>query len=418
MLNVNELTRLAKSSRNWTMIGSALLVLAGCGARVLEPVDGPTATRVQAGFDFSCAIDVDASVVCWGRNTRGELGNGDDSSRISPVQIALDDRFVSLSTRPNARHACAVTWRREAYCWGQNSFGQLGIGSSVDQSTPARVDTDREFRVVSAGWRFTCALTTDDDAYCWGRGEWGQLGDGLAERSMVPVKVAGGHKFRTIEVGSNNLVCGLTRNGQVLCWGLDYFGSLGAPAPDTCTRVDGLVLACAKVPQSIDSQQSFVHVSTGNSFACAIDSVGSSWCWGVNGSGQLGSAPLTLCVSFDGLSQFPCSIEPTLVDGGLDFVSISAGALHACGITRTGAGYCWGSNSIGQRGDGTLGVATAAPTEIIGGLEFLTVSAGANHSCGETLGRNLWCWGLNDVGQLGTANNNLELVPALVSKDR
>ena len=403
----------------WLLVCFPAFVLPGCGTDVLGPEDGPSAVRVRAGFDFTCAIDIDASVICWGRNALGQLGTGgSDSNQIAPVKIALDERFISLSTKANGNHACALTWQRDAYCWGENDFGQLGNGSTADRRTPTPVDSDLAFRSIAAGWRFTCALTVDHDAYCWGRGEWGQLGDGQAVQSPTPVAVAGGHKFDLLEVGSNNVVCGLTREGRVLCWGLAFFGSLGATPPDTCTRADGLQLACARLPHPIDSDQSFIHVTVGNSFACAIDDRASSWCWGLNTTGQLGSVPAVLCPSFNGVDQLPCSPQPVRVMGNLDFVSISAGVQHTCGVTRLGAGYCWGSNSIGQFGNGSLGMATSEPTLIVGGLEFLTVSAGANHTCGETLGRNLWCWGSNDAGQLGTANNNLELIPALVAVRR
>ena len=80
--------------------------------------------------------------------------------------------------------------------------------------------------------------------------EWGQLGDGLATLSSVPTAVTGGHKFRQLSVGSNNLVCGVTTTGRVLCWGLDLAGSLGAPSGEVCVRGDGLELQCATTPSS------------------------------------------------------------------------------------------------------------------------------------------------------------------------
>ena len=374
--------------------------------------------RIHASTSFTCALGSDLRASCWGSNDFGQLGNGSISDELSPRAVSGDLRFNNLSTNPAGQHVCGVTTSGAAYCWGQNDFGQLGDGSLDSRVTPTLVSGNLTFSSVNATWRFSCGLTTDGAAYCWGRGEWGQLGDGLMTRSLVPVAVAGGHRFVKIDTGSNNLVCGLTTEGRVLCWGLDVGGALGSPSAETCTRFDELQLPCATTPQSISSDERFQDVSAGASFACAVTVSGEGLCWGRNSQGQLGS-PTTeeQCAQGD-FSGGACSGTPTPILGSHSFVTLATGVSHACGVTVDGNVYCWGQNVFGERGNGTLGTSSSVPELVLGGLTFASVSAGDLHTCGETTDGQLYCWGLNDRGQLGTGNLNIGLTPVAVVEIR
>ncbi len=221
-----------------------------------------------------------------------------------------------------------------------------------------------------------------------------------------------------IDTGSNNLVCGLTTEKKVLCWGLDVGGALGSPSTETCTRRDGLQLPCATTPQLISSDERFQDVSAGSSFACAVTVPGEGLCWGRNSQGQLGSPTTEEQCAQGNFSGGACSSTPTLVSGSHSFVAVAAGLTHACGVTTDGNAYCWGANMFGARGNGSLGVSSSVPELVLGGLAFASVSAGDLHSCGETTDGQLYCWGLNDRGQLGTGNLNIGLSPLAVVEVR
>jgi alpha-tubulin suppressor-like RCC1 family protein len=391
-----------------------LLLVTGCGDPVGPDMTDPAYGRVQAGMDFTCALSTDRDIWCWGGNSHGQLGLGDTDPRLEPTRIAFDRHFKSVSTDALARHTCAVSTDGDAFCWGENDFGELGIGALDERSTPSVVVGGLEFESIGAGWRFSCGLTVQEEAYCWGRGEWGQLGDGRATQSLSPVRVSGGLRFKLLAVGANNLVCGLTVNGLVYCWGLDFNGSLGMASEEQCTRSDGFMLACATTPARIASDQSFTTVATGNSFACAVTDDGQALCWGANDSGQLGTATSETCDDGNTGESIPCSHTPVAVAGALAFRALSAGIGHTCGVVVTGEAYCWGANQFGERGDGLVGNLAPEPVAVRGGISFLSVSAGSSHSCGESTNRLFYCWGANDLGQLGTGNREIGLVPMRV----
>jgi len=401
--------------RVWCLLILTFSCFVACDSdATLGPSTNVVVGRVYAGHGFTCGIAEGGTGLCWGINDEGQLGISDDILFGSALRIVSQDlRFVELSTKPAGRHVCGITTSEEAYCWGENDFGQLGNGSSTFQIGPQLVSGGLTFASITAGWRSSCGITTDEGAYCWGRGAWGQLGDGLATRSSVPVQVAGGHRFRKIEVGSNNLVCGLTTDGRILCWGLDRSGALGSASSTTCSRGDGLQLACATTPQPIASDEHFFEVSTGSSFACGITLSLRLLCWGRNDLGQLGS-PITESCAQGIFSGVACGRTPVPVSGHLRFVTVAAGLRHACGVTLDGDAYCWGRNSIGELGSGIVGTNSPVPALVDGGVTFRSVTVGDRHSCGEGTDGSLYCWGSNEWGQLGTGDTHLWLEPTPV----
>ena len=154
----------------------------------------------------------------------------------------------------------------------------------------------------------------------------------------------------------------------------------------------------------------------GYTHSCALELGGDIYCWGDNSLGQLGDTLVTQ------------ASVPHLVMGGLTFLSVSAGAGHTCGVTGAGSAYCWGSDASGQLGSVALSLCssgigaqlcTPVPTPVAGGLTFQSVAAGTQHSCGLTSGAGgavTYCWGLNDHGQLGDGTNRSSVSPVRVGK--
>lgn len=242
-------------------------------------------------------------------------------------------------------------------------------------------------RSVSTGYAHTCAVIPTGAAYCWGGNQLGELGDGTTTSSGIPVAVAGGLRFTSVSAGGYH-TCGVTETGAAFCWG-------------------GAILGQPTTPVEVAGGLRFTTVSTGVAHTCGVTSTGAAYCWGDNGYGQLG----------DGTTMN--SETPVAVAGGLSFTAVSAGGSynhsppHTCGVTSTGAAYCWGYNGFGQLGNGTM-ISSATPVAVAGGLSFTAVSSGAGYTCGVTSAGGAYCWGRNAPGTLGDGTTTNSATPVAV----
>src|SRR5438874_1243379 len=203
--------------------------------------------------------------------------------------------------------------------------------------------------------------------------------------------------------------CGLTAGGAAYCWGVDLYGGLGAgaPGPESCTSNQD---PCSSAPLSVAGGLTFSALSAGWGPTCAVTANGSAYCWGDNLDGALGVGADT--GSVQSCSVGPCSYTPLAVAGGLAFTTLRAGNFHACGLTSSGAAYCWGDNSTGQLGIGVSaapdtcatghGPCSRTPVAVAGGLTFTTLNVGTQHTCAHASDGSWYFWGLNNYGQLGT----------------
>ena len=199
----------------------------------------------------------------------------------------------------------------------------------------------------------------------------------------VPGPVSGDHRFTSISANSF-LTCALDGAGLVYCWG-------GANVTPTALP-GGLVFASLASGGTLDG----LHM-------CALDPRGKAYCWGENGYGQLG----------DGTSVRRDS--PAAVLGGLTFTHLAAAASHSCGLISSGAAYCWGLNFAGELGTGSLGETNLTPVAVTGGLTFVALGAGDDHTCGLTAAGSAYCWGENDNGELGDGSAQNKLSPVAVA---
>ena len=210
-----------------------------------------TAVAVSGGLKFqllssgggdnskshTCGITLTGDAFCWGENGEGQLGNGSMTNSDTPIAVSGGLKFQSLDGGGGGRgendviigHTCAITLNGDAHCWGSNSWGQLGNGSTTSNTTPVAVSGGLVFQSISAGYHHTCGLTTAGAAYCWGRNRDGQLGNGSTMSSptpATPVAVSGGLVFQSISAGWDH-TCGITTTGDGYCWGGDDEGELG-----------------------------------------------------------------------------------------------------------------------------------------------------------------------------------------------
>jgi alpha-tubulin suppressor-like RCC1 family protein len=364
--------------------GSATLMVEEGGVVILD-----------AGRGHSCAIALDGSAFCWGRNDQGQLGDGTLSDRRRPTPVLGGLTFVAITA--GDFHTCGITTFGEAYCWGLNQFGALGDASQVRRLTPVAVSGGRVFASISAGIQNTCGITTDNAAYCWGQGFFGANGNGSQANALTPQPVSGGHAFASISAGSQ-YACGVTTAGQGYCWGNGGNGHLGNGS--TANRL---------VPVAVAGQLTFALISTGTLHACGVTTSGEGYCWGLGQFGRLGNGST---------ANF---LTPQHVSGAIVFSRISAGGFHTCGVAVDGTGYCWGGNVDGSLGTGSA-LSRSTPGFVAGGLTWASISASgvigppsSAFSCGVTVDNQTYCWGSGNFGSLGNGSTSNRLTPTPVA---
>jgi alpha-tubulin suppressor-like RCC1 family protein len=317
--------------------------------------------------------------------------------------------LVPVSISSGETHSCVLLSDNTVWCWGSNESGQLGDGTNTNSPVPVRVG-GLTASLLDAGGANTCAVSVNGAAYCWGRNDWGQLGDGTTTWSTTPVAVAWpvSDAVAQVSVGSA-LACGRVASGKTYCWGQNFTGGIGSPATSfRCGGVD----YCATSPVRITTVLTFSTVDVGIQGGCGLDADGAAYCWGARRWGATGDGDRSSACIVGGFSKSRCASQPVPVMGGYRFRSIEFGVQYVCGIRTDGPTMCWGSNDGGQLGIGTLTTFLAdRPGAVVGDPGFTSLSAEDGnrllaHVCGVDAGGAAYCWGWNDNGQLGAANQN------------
>ena len=344
---------------------------------------------IAAGVYYSCGLNNDGAAYCWGSNSQGKLGDGTTDSRAAPTMVEGGITFASLSTGQD--HTCGLTAAGTAYCWGDNNSGQLGNGTTTDSAAPVLVSGGLTFTSISVGGSHTGGVTASGNGYCWGANGYGQIGSTAAViHQVTPIEISGGYSFSSVQAGGYHS-CGLTTGGAALCWGSNLAGQLG---DGTTTDSDTPVTVSGGIVFTDVWASLYRH-------SCGLTAAGVAYCWGWNDNGELGDGTTT------------SRSVPTAVSGGYTFTSISPGSDHSCGLMAGGVAYCWGRNAYGQIGDGTTQY-RFVPTPVSGGLNFASLNAGGYHTCGLTAAGVAYCWGSNDEWECGAQGSNL-YVPTAVS---
>ncbi|MFN8487968.1 MAG: hypothetical protein U0350_10270 [Caldilineaceae bacterium] len=350
---------------------------------------------VSAGRAHTCAVTTAGNVKCWGSNDYGQLGDGTDGNKSTPVDVSgLSSGVKTISA--GGGYTCILTTTGGVQCWGANDYGQLGDGTTNSRSTPGVVSgVSSGVTAITAGGNHACALTASGGVKCWGRGSSGELGDGTWTTRSTPADVSGLTSGVVAISAGEYHTCALTTSGGVKCWGDNLYGQIGTGGGGgTNTPVDVTGLS-----------SSVAALTSGGSFNCVLTTSGGAKCWGDNGWGQLG-------IGSD-ISQ----ASPVDVSGLTSGVSaISAGGHHACALITGGGVKCWGYNNQGQVGSGSMGGATSTPIAVSGltsGISALTT--GALHTCALTTTGGVKCWGRNYNGQLGDGTVADKSTPTTVS---
>ena len=244
-----------------------------------------TVSQVSAGSGHACAIRSDGTLWCWGDNDRGQLGDGTHISGSTPRPVTyFNEGFVSVAqVSCGSEHTCAVRTDGTLWCWGDNTYGQLGNGMTSDSNaggglSQIRLPSNQPAVQVSAGYQHTCALDTYGHLYCWGSNGAGQLGDGTKTDRHTPVQVTvASDNFTQVSAGmSYTCAVGGPYVGNVFCWGWGSSGQLGLQEPYPSVNLKPFGSAPV------------ADISAGNAHTCARTTDNQLWCWGENYSGELG----------------------------------------------------------------------------------------------------------------------------------
>ena len=394
-----------------------LLVLAACGRDVAAPDDQwagcydhacvstpqrvpgvPPLASLSAKAYHTCGLTPSGEAWCWGDNSMGQLGDGTSERRAGPVKVAGNLRFSTISV--GSGFTCAVTTGGTAYCWGSGASGQLA--QAAPETCPGGVACARSplaipgrgYTTVAAGIRHACALDTAGAAFCWGFSLLGETGSpAMGETVLPPYPVPGTNVFTALVAG-DAFTCGLTPAGRALCWGANNRGELGRTV-GSCGSTFGFLSSCSPTPGPVATAERFTMLSASSGHVCGITPTGRALCWGDNGQGQLGTG---------GFEQVNA---PVTAQNGMAFAAIGASGAATCGTPVGAASVCWGLNLEGKLGVGTRVDLSTAPLAIEGGRRFVSFAGGQDYVCALDEAGAAFCWGGGRMGQLGSG----EMVP-------
>jgi alpha-tubulin suppressor-like RCC1 family protein len=390
---------------------AALLLAALVGCRddvpsATEPDPTPAAVtatavplsfiQISAGADHACGVAADNKAWCWGGNQYGQLGIPIASSphqcssqpcALRPVAVSGGVRFRQVDAAGTV--TCGVTTGDEVFCWGDNSAGQLGIGSTLASSTtPLEVAGGRTYRLVKAGTgNLVCAITMARQAYCWGAG---YIGNGTKGTRRAPVKVTGTQAWLDLGVATNH-TCAITTANLAWCWGANNLGQLGTGTTTTSTT-----------PVRAAEGFTFAHIDAGGQTTCGVLTDARAVCWGSS------------TATGDGRGEGRRTLTPVVLGGTRKWSNVALSYLDGCGVTLAGVGFCWGKGVAGELGYGST-ADRYSPVRVAGSVDFLSISPGFAFSCGVAEGGKGWCWGDGSNGQLGDGSEVGKLTPVAIA---
>ena len=350
-----------------------------------------------------------------GFNPRSNNKTINQAKTAASGDYACQTGFTQISTggayNYNAAHTCGISTSKKLYCWGVNTYGQLGDNSLTSRSAPVAIEQSSlpslEVKQVAVGGAHTCVIGSDDLPYCWGRNDVGQLGNGMLDGSnRMPGYVAlngalAGKTVKQIVAGSRS-TCVIASDDKLYCWGHNTSGST------TPVLMGGALTGKKILSVSLSEEDNLISTDPSQSVTCAIDTDRVAYCWGYNYYGNLGNGTTTS-------TSVPATMAMTGALAGKVLVSISASVLNTCAIANDFRAYCWGA--AGTLGDGT-NTASSVPVAVstsgvLAGKSLKTIDTSYGHACALATDRNAYCWGRNTSGQLGNNSTTNALSPVM-----
>lgn len=321
----------------------------------------PNATVSTSGYT-SCMVRADSRGFCWGDNVFGQVGVGAaGDSELSPRRVP--GRWRTITVRDSK--TCGIRVDGSGYCWG------LSVGA-------APVQAPGSWRVLEPGGYLQCGIKTNGSLWCWGRNDQGQVGIGSTEEWIdAPTRVGeAGWRWKNVSNASDH-ACAVRSDGQAFCWGNDANAVIGNPEVDTDVNV----------PYAVGS--GFSRVETGFLTSCGV-AAGTAYCWGHNNVAQTGSGGPSTPVQ-----------TPVEVSGGASWKRVAVTTYSTCGLQQDGSGWCWGDGAFGALGAGPGVLLSNVPVAVAGTQDWASLDLGLFTACGVKANGRLLCWGDNSVGSVG-----------------
>jgi alpha-tubulin suppressor-like RCC1 family protein len=394
-------------SVTWQTGNAAVATVSGSGVVTAVAAGGPvTITATSEGRSGTAQVTVSAplpapvnTVALTGGGA--SIGVGATTTFTATLRDAANSILTGRAVVWATSNAAVATVSQAGVVTGVTAGGPVTITATsegksgtaqVTVTAPAVTLTTDTFGAESY---HTCQLFqgTGTIVFCSGEGQFGQLGrNAVVATQLTPLQLVGAWSFAKVYVG-NFYTCGLTAAGAAWCWGRGAQGVLGNGG-----TTDQLA------PVAVSGGKTFSRMFLGwGGAACALEPSGAAWCWGQAGSGELGNG---------GSGN---QSTPVAAAAGMTFASLAMTAFTTCGLTAAGVAWCWGSNIVGTIGNGATGGNVVVPAQVTGGHLFVEIIGGDQSFCGRKADGTVFCWGLNDGGQVGDGTTTSRSAPVAVA---